>query len=413
MSTKKNKTLYKNQLSVPATLRLLKIGMFFNYFMLIVPVIVLVYTNKGITLGDFFLIQGLFRIAAFLFEIPSGYLSDRFSRRHVLILGIIIHLLGYSTLAMAYGFWQIVLGEALLGIASALFSGTLEAYTYDLLKRNNTQKYFLKEYGAIRTYIEAAGFISAILGGYLFAWVGGNALLWIEAMLCIISLIAAFMMPELSEIKRKKAKNKSNIADAIGITVHTLKKPKLRNFIIFPSLFGAFTIILFWILQPVMKSAHVPVELFGFFTALNGFSSIIFSKYAHVICKKLGEIKTSILTILSIIVSVCCVFIALYVPNMFIVYVTCTIMGIIPAIRQLNNLQYNALIHDDISSNERGTVLSTRAMVSTLFGAMMLTCAKFLLDEYGIEITMLFTLFMTIFLFWSLKNVKKYIKKDA
>ncbi|MBO7645150.1 MAG: MFS transporter [Alphaproteobacteria bacterium] len=403
--------LPKKQRSVQSTLRLLKIGMFFNYFMLITPVIILVYINKGITLGDFFLIQGLFRLAAFLFEIPSGYLSDRFSRRHVLIFGVTIHLIGYATLAIAYGFWQIVMGEALLGVASALFSGTLEAYTYDLLKRNHTQKHFLKEFGSIRTYIEAASFIAALLGGYLFAKIGGNALLWVEALLCIISLTTTFMMPELSEVKRKKPKNKSNMADAVGITIKTLRKPKLRNLIIFPSFFGAFTIILFWILQPVMEKAHVPVALFGFFTALNGFSSILFSKYAHIICKKLGEIKTSVITILSIFLSVSCVFVTLYAQNMFIVYIACTIMGIVPAIRQLNNLQYNALIHDDITSNERGTVLSTRAMVSTLFGAGMLTCAKFLLDTYGIETTMIFTLFMTVFLFWSLKNVKKYLKK--
>ena len=52
-------------------LRLLKWSEFFLMFMLIIPVAVLLYQDKGITLGDFFLIQGLFRIAAFALEIPS------------------------------------------------------------------------------------------------------------------------------------------------------------------------------------------------------------------------------------------------------------------------------------------------------------------------------------------------------
>lgn len=78
----------KNQksLSVRRGLRLLRFGWFFNHFMLVIPVIVLVYTERGISVGDFFLIQGIFRLAAFLFEIPSGYLSDRFSRRRVMII---------------------------------------------------------------------------------------------------------------------------------------------------------------------------------------------------------------------------------------------------------------------------------------------------------------------------------------
>lgn len=405
-----NLKLLKKQPSVRTTLRLLKIGMFFNYFMMITPVIVLVYTQKGISIGDFFLIQGLFRISALLFEIPSGYLSDRFSRRRVLISCTVVHCAGYAMLAIAQGFWQIVFGEALLGLATALFSGTFEAYTYDLLKRNHTQKHFLKEFGSVQTYIQAATFIAAPIGAYLFTIIGGNALLWCEALLCIISITATFMIPELTEVKRKKAKNKSSIADALGITIKTLQKPKLRHFIIFPALFGAFTIVLFWILQPVMESAHVPVEIFGFFTALNGFCSIILSKYAYIICKKLGEIATSVLTIFTIIFGIICVFVALHAPNMFIVYVACLIIGVAPAFRQLNNLQYNSLIHNDISSNERGTVLSTRAMVSMVTGATMLSIAKFLLDDFGIPTTMFFLLFMTIFLFWSLKYVKKYIK---
>ena len=96
---------------------------------------------------------------------------------------------------------------------------------------------------------------------------------------------------------------------------------------------------------------------------------------------------------------------------MLFVYLACGFMEIVPAIRILNSLQYNTLIHDDIDSKERGTVLSTRAMVSSAIGAVGLSVAKVLLDNYGMEITMLFTLFMTIFLFILLKNIRQYIKK--
>lgn len=48
---KKNKDTHR---SVARTLNLLRFGWFFNFFMMIAPVIVLVYTQKGITVGDFF-----------------------------------------------------------------------------------------------------------------------------------------------------------------------------------------------------------------------------------------------------------------------------------------------------------------------------------------------------------------------
>ena len=92
--------------------------------------IVVLYQNKGITVGDFFLIQGLSAMAAFVLEIPSGYLSDCFSRRKVLIFGAAIYLFAHAWLYGGYGFWDIAFAEILFGFAAALFSGTKESYAY-------------------------------------------------------------------------------------------------------------------------------------------------------------------------------------------------------------------------------------------------------------------------------------------
>ena len=395
--------------SVKRGLNLLKWGWFCHNFMLIVPVIVLVYTSKGVTVGDFFLIQGIFRLAAFLFEIPSGYMSDCLSRKKVMISGAVFALAGYVTIASAYGFWALVSGEALLGIASALFSGTLEAYTYDLLKRNKSQKQFLKEFGSIQTWAGIAGFVAAVIGGVLFTYIGAN-ILWIESLFMLFAIISFLFLPELLEVRRV-VKHKEAIVDAISITANTLKNPKLRNLILFPSIFGAFTIILFWILQPVMETAVVPVALFGFYTAINKISSIFVAKYAYKICEKLGNFQTSLITIGTIIIGITMGLLATHIHNMPIIYMTCAFMAIVPSMHVLNNLQYNTLIHHSIKSTERGTVLSTRAMVSTVVGAIGLIIAKFLLDGFGITTTLVFTLAMTGLLIWSLKGVMKYIKK--
>ena len=394
--------------SVKRGLAWLKLGWFCHNFMLIVPVIVLIYTQKGVTVGDFFLIQGIFRLAAFLFEIPSGYMSDCLSRKRVMIAGAVFLLAGFVTIAVAYGFWTLVLGEALLGISSALFSGTLEAYTYDLLKRNKTQKQFLKEFGNITTWAGIASFVAMILGGILYGYIGVN-ILWIEALFAVFTIFAFLFLPELLEVKRI-VKHKQALQDAISITTRTLKNPKLRNLIFFPSLFGAFTIILFWILQPIMETVNIPVGLFGFYLGINQVFIIVLSKYAYKICEKLGEIQTSVITIGTIVMGVTMGLLATHVQSMPIIYVACALMAMTPSFRVLNNLQYNTLIHHSIKSNERGTVLSTRAMVSTVVGAIGLIIAKFLVDGFGITTTLVFVFVMVVLLIWSLKNVVKYIK---
>ena len=398
-------------MSVNSALWLLRISQFCRAFLPALAIIVLIYTGKGISVGDFFLIQGMFRATNFLLEIPSGYLSDRFSRRHVLIFGSIVHFLGFTVIALAYGFWQIVFGEALLGIASALFSGTLEAYTYDLLKRNKTQSHFLKEMGSVSTWGSAASFIATIIGPEIYKLTGGNGnlLIWISALFAGFQFLLCFMLPELTEVMRKKQKNKSAFMDAAGITYKTMKSPKLRSLIIFPSLFGAFTIVLFWMLQPIMELSNVPVYLFGIYIGLSQFLRIFSSKYAYKVCNTFGEFKTSVLTILALTIGISMSFVAMYTTNMPIIYIAIALMALVPALQKLNDLQYNTLIHDDIDSKERGTVLSARNMISMLFSSLMLAGTKYLYDNYGAATTMITMLFATILLVISLKQTMRYI----
>ncbi|MBO4625799.1 MAG: MFS transporter [Alphaproteobacteria bacterium] len=395
--------------SVKRGIHLLRAGWFLHNFLLVVPVIVLIYTQKGVSVGDFFLIQGIFRLAAFLFEIPSGYLSDCFSRKRVMIAGSLFHIMGFVTIAVSYGFWTIVLGESLLGIASALFSGTLEAYTYDLMKRNKSQKHFLKEFGNITTFASAASFIAAILGGILYVKLGTNGLLWLEASVATTGIFAFLFLPELVEVRRI-VKHKDAITDAISITVTTMKNQKLRNLILFPSLFGAFTIVLLWILQPVMETAHIPISLFGFYFGINQLSVLFGAKYAYKVCEKFGEIMTSIITIVVLIMGIAMGIVAIHTNNMFVIYIACGILAFSSSIRVLNNLQYNTLIHHCIRSVERGTVLSTRAMTATLCGAVFLATAKFLIDYVGMTATLVWLGIMITVLLWSLSRASKYIK---
>ena len=117
------------------------------------------------------------------------------------------------------------------------------------------------------------------------------------------------------------------------------------------------------------------------------------------------------MTIGAIIIGATMGLLATHTESMILVYIACFIMEITPAVRMLNNLQYNTLIHHSIKSIERGTVLSTRAMVSTALGAVALVLAKFLMDGYGITVALISVFVLTILLILSLKSVAKYIEK--
>ena len=47
--------------------------------MLLTPVLLLFYLSNGLTVGDYFLFQGIMTLLTLFLEIPIGYITDRTS----------------------------------------------------------------------------------------------------------------------------------------------------------------------------------------------------------------------------------------------------------------------------------------------------------------------------------------------
>ena len=385
-------------------LHLLKWSEFFYYFLIILPVILILYQNKGITVGDFFLIQGISRIATFLLEIPSGYLSDVFSRRKVLVLGALFFLAGNIWLYLGYGFWNIAIAEIIIGFAGALFSGTKEAYAYDLLKRMGREKDFLKENGSLSSYCQAAGFVASILGGWLYSYIG-DGIIAVECGTALIALIMIAMLPEISEVKRKIAPETSPLKDVMGLVKMSVKHPEIKWFMLFPSVFGTFTLIVLWLFQPIMESVGMAVALFGVFMGLNQFSRLVFTKFANRIFDFFGAARLLKLICILMFIVLWMVLICVNVPLGWWSYMLMTFIVICPALQKMCSLVFSSFVHKRIKSSERGTVVSLNSMYMTALNALGLFVMKPLLDGWGISWSVCVVLCMFVVLLWPLKKV--------
>lgn len=98
---------------------------------LLIPIIVLLKIERGLTLGEIGLVAVTQGAVVLILEVPTGGLADALGRRPVLLLAGVVNLVSLSVFAVADTFWQFVLVGALQGVFRALDSGPLEAWYVD------------------------------------------------------------------------------------------------------------------------------------------------------------------------------------------------------------------------------------------------------------------------------------------
>ena len=104
---------------------------FFRVFMVLMPVIVLFFESRGLTLAEVLLLQAWFGVLVLVLEVPSGYLADLLGRKRTLIVGAFVAAVGHSLLLVVEGFWQLAVFEGCLAIGYSLASGADLAMLYD------------------------------------------------------------------------------------------------------------------------------------------------------------------------------------------------------------------------------------------------------------------------------------------
>ncbi|MCT4552045.1 MAG: MFS transporter [Alphaproteobacteria bacterium] len=197
--------------SIDNATRVLKVANIFRYFLMIMPVIVLVYKDKGITTGDFFLIQGIFSFTVFLLEVPTGYIGDLFSRKKVMVISSLITFLAHTYLLATDGFINIMIVEMFWGLAAALMSGTMSAYLYDILEKQKKENIVMKEEGALASSKMMSTSIATFSGGVIYNYFGANVLIIITSILMFISCILFSILPDIKDNKRVMEKVKQEI----------------------------------------------------------------------------------------------------------------------------------------------------------------------------------------------------------
>lgn len=118
-------------------LRKLKLSVYLHYFfddfIFIYPFYALYFEENGLTGTSFSFLMMIWTSSVLLFEIPSGLIADKASRKYIIIFGELIRALGYLVWLVYPTFIGFAIGFVAWGFKSALRSGAMEALLYDNL----------------------------------------------------------------------------------------------------------------------------------------------------------------------------------------------------------------------------------------------------------------------------------------
>src|SRR5262249_48952672 len=81
-------------------------------------------------------------VANSVFNVPTGYLSDRWGRKPTVLLGAIASVVDLTIYAVSHSFALLVVGAVINGLAQALMSGNNDALLYDTMKELGSDQDF-------------------------------------------------------------------------------------------------------------------------------------------------------------------------------------------------------------------------------------------------------------------------------
>ena len=191
------------------------------------------------------ILAAIFAVMQFLFGPVIGAFSDRFGRRPVLLIALVVMAFDYVLMAVAGTIWLLVIGRIIGGITAATQS-TASAYMADISKPEDKSANF----GLIGAAF-GMGFVLGPLMGGLLAEYGTRAPFWAAAVLAGANAIFGyFALPETvtDQIRRPFSLRRAN---PLGAFKHIGQLPGLGRlmgmsfiygiaFFVYPSIWAYF-----------------------------------------------------------------------------------------------------------------------------------------------------------------------------
>lgn len=166
---------YALKISAILSVRMLGLFLLFPVFSLYAQQ----YQATPIMIG---IVLGIYGLTQAIFQIPFGYYSDKYGRKPLLVIGLLLFLLGSVVCALADNAIGLIIGRMLQGLGA--ISAVLMATLADGISKQNR----IKANAFIGIQIGIAFIISLMIAPVIAHHLGLSGLFWFIALLAILAL---------------------------------------------------------------------------------------------------------------------------------------------------------------------------------------------------------------------------------
>jgi len=262
---------------------------FCGVFLVIMPILVPFFEERGLDMQDVFLLQAIFAAVVLLMEIPSGYLADVLGRRSTLVVGALFLGIGHSLLLIADDFFSLMLFEIGLGIGVSLVSGSDLALLYDteiaLGRSVETQRKVVGRLYTAHTVAEALA--SVVCSVLLLYWTYDTA---------VYVQVAVGWMPflvslTLHEPPGERLGSEGHLQNFSMILRRLLLGENILRYVFLSlCIWSLTTFYAVWLLQRLWLDQGLHVQNFGYLWGILMLSAAIAGRCAHMVEDRIGTV---------------------------------------------------------------------------------------------------------------------------
>ncbi|MCZ6633983.1 MAG: MFS transporter [bacterium] len=337
--------------------------------LIIGPILMPYLLLKGLSYSEIMILQSVAAISVVLFEVPTGTIADKISRKLSIFLGAVCMGIALTVYVLADSFYALAIAEAIFGLGMTFGSGADTALLHESLDRMGRKDDYTRIEGRAIAVVFAGQGIGAIVSSILYTY-NPNLPFWISV---ANMFIAALISLGFVETERQKSEHQYHIHVLRSVNI-VFKTPRILWTVLLAVLMGFAFRSCFWLYEPFFKTVHIEVVWYG---TIFFFFNVVAALSAKFLNHRFNSYRR-VLLCLGIILAA-----SYLLPALFVYPWAIGIIASQQIVRGMYRPTLNAYINRQIDDQYRATVISIVSLSANLSYACLAPLVGTSLDTWG------------------------------